>query len=151
MSGGAAVKADGGVEGDHPVCTTNGRKTGDTPRRRPQGLALTARGPQAPKKEGKPAGWPSLLAQGIVTGWPRPQGGSGRAPRARSAQAGCALVERALFPERFQRKGRFQQTLKPGVFNEMLDGPNRAARFVGDNQMDLARRDHGGGTGISTA
>jgi hypothetical protein len=45
MSGGAAVKAGGGVEEDHPVCTTllrrsnakaamikNKRKTGDTPR-----------------------------------------------------------------------------------------------------------------------
>ena len=54
-------------------------------------------------------------------------------------------------PERFQRKGRFQQTLKPAFSMKCVDGPNRAARFVGDNQMDLARRDHGGGTGISTA
>ena len=29
MSGGAAVKAGGGVEGDHPVCTTLLRRTPD--------------------------------------------------------------------------------------------------------------------------
>jgi hypothetical protein len=34
-------------EGDRPVCTTNGRKIGDTSRRRPKGLAFTDRGPQA--------------------------------------------------------------------------------------------------------
>jgi hypothetical protein len=70
MSGGAAVKAGGGVEGDHPVCTTllrrsqrpkaamnkNRRKTGDTPRAAlKRGLALTAPGPQVPssKKRGQ--------------------------------------------------------------------------------------------------
>jgi hypothetical protein len=55
-------------------------------------------------------------------------------------------------PERLQRKGGFQQTLNPAFSMKMRgDGPNRAARFVRDNQMDLARRDDGGGTGISTA
>jgi hypothetical protein len=41
---------------------------------RPQGLALTAWGPQAPRtNERKCAGgWPSHFARGIVTGWPRP-------------------------------------------------------------------------------
>ena len=63
MSGGAAVKAGGGVEGDRPVCTTllrrtqtrrrrprtkSWRKTGDTPRAALKGLALTAPGPQPP-------------------------------------------------------------------------------------------------------
>jgi len=64
MSGGAAVKAGGGVEGDRPVCTTLFRrsdseggneqkqKTGGRPGIRPADarrvLALTAPGPQAP-------------------------------------------------------------------------------------------------------
>ena len=53
MSGGAAVKAGGGVEGDHPVCTMLYRRSnakaainkkpkedrGDAPRR-PEGLGL---------------------------------------------------------------------------------------------------------------
>ena len=52
-------------------------------------------------------------------------------------------------PERLQRKGRFQQTLNPAFSMKMRgDGPNRAARFVRDNQMDLARRDNGGGQGF---
>ena len=63
-------------------------------------------------------------------------------------------------PENFQRKGRFQQTLKPAFSMKCVDWPNRAARFVGDNQMDPkghstkicpSPADYGGGTGISTA
>jgi len=80
MSGGAAVKAGGGVEGDHPVCTEQrGGRPGTRPAGARMGLALTARGPQAPllQKSGcKPRTEVSRRlgdkkARGIVTVWPR--------------------------------------------------------------------------------
>ena len=65
MSGGAAVKAGGGVEGDHPVCTTllrrsnaeaaMNKKTGGRPGIRPapplKGLGLDSPGTQSPQKK----------------------------------------------------------------------------------------------------
>jgi len=48
MSGGFGCQGRRRDEGDRPVCTTSGRKIGDTSRRRPEGLAFTARGRQAP-------------------------------------------------------------------------------------------------------
>jgi hypothetical protein len=52
MSGGAAVKAAAGSRGITRSARTpdliRGRKTGDTPRLRPKGLALTAPGAQPP-------------------------------------------------------------------------------------------------------
>ncbi len=38
MSGGQAVTGRRWGEGDHPICTTEGRKIGETPRRSPSGL-----------------------------------------------------------------------------------------------------------------
>jgi hypothetical protein len=55
MSGGTPSRPSP-AEGDHPACTTSGRKGGDTAedaRSEAKGLVLTARGPQAPKKRGK--------------------------------------------------------------------------------------------------
>jgi hypothetical protein len=101
MSGGAAVKAGGGVEGDHPVCTEQrGGRPGTRPAGARTGLALTARGPQAPSSLKKAA---VSRAQDSAAGWPMncardrnrmaetpSSGGSGsrQARRARSGSAG---------------------------------------------------------------
>ena len=69
MSGGIAVKAGERRRGITRLHDQR-EEDGDTAGHRPQGLALTAGGPQAPNNKGKAAlGCPAHFARGIVIGW----------------------------------------------------------------------------------
>jgi hypothetical protein len=79
------------VEGDRPVCTTIGRKTGETTPVRPLGLGLDGREPAGSIERNKLAAQPppSLFAQRIVTRRGRDED-SGRSLEPGPAKAGCA-------------------------------------------------------------
>lgn len=95
MSGGTRSRP-ARPEGDHPACTTERRKDGDTGRARPKGrLGLDGWGDAGPHFDLKEyevclSGLANALhAQGIDAGWPRLQA---RFTRAQSAESGCVLV-----------------------------------------------------------
>ena len=95
-----AVRRGRGIT--RPARKRSGRKVGETPAdalRETQGLALTAKGPQAPKKDKKEAakGRSTGAAQppyarGIEAGGPRPGIAGAWFTRARSGDAGRAQV-----------------------------------------------------------
>ena len=106
MSGGSAVKTAVGRGGSPVLAATIGsEKRGNAPRR-PQGLALTARGPQAPHTKRKEVS--RRLAESSSREGSLPDGRDakrlGKRRQAARVEPGPALAGRAKSEKRYQEK-----------------------------------------------